>query len=253
MTFSLLVHDHETGTYGGAAATGSLCVGGWVLRGGLDSGLSASQGTAPSTFWGEDVLRAMRDGSSAPEAVASITNADPGRGHRQLSALDLAGRTAGFTGAASVPHASHISEPGLVVAGNMLGGEGVLPALRRGYLEAVGSMAERLVAALRAADADASDKRGLSSAGAAGAASRGAAAEPAHRLCRGTARCARGAARAGHQRALCRLARRGAGGGRPQPRAEGGAGGLRAGAHSAMKRRSTSASCSCICASAPSM
>lgn len=164
MTFSLLVHDHETGTYGGAAATGSLCVGGWVLRGGLDSGLSASQGTAPSTFWGEDVLRAMRDGSSAPEAVASITGADPGRGHRQLSALDLAGRTAGFTGAASVPHASHISEPGLVVAGNMLGGGGVLPALRRGYLEAVGSMAERLVAALRAADADASDKRGLSSA-----------------------------------------------------------------------------------------
>ncbi|MBY6003697.1 DUF1028 domain-containing protein [Salipiger bermudensis] len=164
MTFSLLVHDHESGTYGGAAATGSLCVGGWVLRGGLDSGLSASQGTAPSTFWGEDVLRAMRDGSSAREAVASITSADPGRGHRQLSALDLSGRTAGFTGDASVPYANHIAEPGLVVAGNMLGGDGVLPALRRGYLEAVGSMAERLVAALRAADADASDKRGLKSA-----------------------------------------------------------------------------------------
>ena len=69
MTFSLLAHDHETGTYGGAAATGSLCVGGWVLRGGLDSGLSASQGTAPSTFWGEDVLRAMRDQCCAGAAA----------------------------------------------------------------------------------------------------------------------------------------------------------------------------------------
>ena len=164
MTFSLLVHDHETGTYGGAAATGSLCVGGWVLRGGLDSGLSASQGTAPSTFWGEDVLRAMRDGATAEQAVAGITGADPGRGHRQLSALDLAGRSAGFTGDASVPHASHIAEPGLVAAGNMLGGERVLPALRQGYLDAAGSMAERLLAALRAADADASDRRGLKSA-----------------------------------------------------------------------------------------
>ena len=65
MTFSLLVHDRATGTFGGAAATGSLCVGGWVLRGTVDSGLSASQGTAPSTFWGEDALTAMRGGESA--------------------------------------------------------------------------------------------------------------------------------------------------------------------------------------------
>ena len=43
MTFSILAQDPETGAIGGAAATGSLCVGGWVLRGDLDAGMSAKQ------------------------------------------------------------------------------------------------------------------------------------------------------------------------------------------------------------------
>ena len=41
MTISILAFDAKTGTYGGAATTGSLCVGGWVLRGDPESGLSA--------------------------------------------------------------------------------------------------------------------------------------------------------------------------------------------------------------------
>ncbi|WP_037371019.1 DUF1028 domain-containing protein [Salipiger mucosus] len=164
MTFSLLTLDRETGTFGAAAATGSLCVGGWVLRGDLDSGLSASQGTAPSTFWGEDVLAAMREGLPADQAVARATGADPGRAHRQLAALDPAGGTAAFTGDESIEVSGQIAEPGLVVAGNMLGAETVLPSLRAGFLEAAGDMPARLVAALRAADRDASDYRGLKSA-----------------------------------------------------------------------------------------
>ena len=32
MTFSLLAHDEKTGALVAAAATGSLCVGGWVMR-----------------------------------------------------------------------------------------------------------------------------------------------------------------------------------------------------------------------------
>ena len=48
MTFSILARDPTTGAIGGAAATGSLCVGGWVLRGDLAAGMSASQGAAPS-------------------------------------------------------------------------------------------------------------------------------------------------------------------------------------------------------------
>ncbi|KKM04073.1 hypothetical protein LCGC14_1767880, partial [marine sediment metagenome] len=88
MTFSILARDEKTGMLGGAAATGSLCVGGWVLRGGADRGLSASQGTAPSTLWGEDVLTLMQGGVAAATAVARVTGHDTGAAHRQLAALD---------------------------------------------------------------------------------------------------------------------------------------------------------------------
>ena len=86
MTISILALDEKTGTYGGAAMTGSLCVGGWVLRGDAESGLSASQGSLPSTMWGQNVLSLMRDGASAKVAVQQIVTADGGRDERQLSA-----------------------------------------------------------------------------------------------------------------------------------------------------------------------
>ena len=38
MTFSILARNPETGEIGGAAATGNLCVGGWVLRGDIKKG-----------------------------------------------------------------------------------------------------------------------------------------------------------------------------------------------------------------------
>jgi len=164
MTFSILARDPETGALGGAAATGSLCVGGWVLRGALDAGLSASQGAAPSTFWGEDVLAEMRAGKGAADAVATVTGRDSGRDWRQLSALDRSGQGAGFTGTANTPEMGHRPIPGGVVAGNMLTRLSVLDALADGFATATGPFAARLIAALRAAEAAGSDSRGLLSA-----------------------------------------------------------------------------------------
>ena len=164
MTFSILARDPQTGAIGGAAATGSLCVGGWVLRGALDAGMSASQGAAPSTFWGEDVLDKMRGGAGAAAAVAAVTGGDAGRDWRQLSALDLRGQGAGFTGASNTPEMGHRPIPGGVVAGNMLASLAVLDAMERGFAAATGGFAERLIATLRAAEAAGSDSRGLLSA-----------------------------------------------------------------------------------------
>ncbi|ETX27862.1 DUF1028 domain-containing protein [Roseivivax isoporae] len=164
MTFSILAHDAQTGRWGGAAATGNLCVGGWVLRGSAESGMSASQGTAPSTIWGEEVLAGMRAGRDAVAAVDAVTAADPGRAHRQLTALDLAGGTGHFTGASSIAVAGAREAPGVVVAGNMLSGEAVLDACIEGFLAADGPLDARLLAALDAAAAAGGDARGLMSA-----------------------------------------------------------------------------------------
>ncbi|ROT98060.1 DUF1028 domain-containing protein [Histidinibacterium lentulum] len=164
MTYSILVQDDETGALGAAAATGSLCVGGWVLRGRWGAGLSASQGAAPSVSWGEEALTLMRAGQSAPEVVAGLTSADRGREWRQMAALDSAGRTAAFTGARNTPAMGHHAFPGGIASGNMLASEAVVRHLADGYLSAGGTMAERLLAALRAAEAAGSDSRGLLSA-----------------------------------------------------------------------------------------
>lgn len=164
MTFSLLIHDPETGAFGGAAATGSLCVGGWVLRGHARSGLSASQGAAPSTLWGEDVLERMRAGTPAQAALDAVTQADSGRGFRQLSALDPAGRGAVFSGTDNTPEIAERVFGGGVAAGNMLGSGEVVDHLAEGYMRSDGALPDRLLSALRAADAAGGDMRGLMSA-----------------------------------------------------------------------------------------
>jgi uncharacterized Ntn-hydrolase superfamily protein len=164
MTFSILTYDEKTGVYAGAAATGSLCVGGWVLRGDIESGLCASQGTAPSTFWRDDAMRRLYAGEGAADVVADLTDADIGRAYRQLAVLDRSGGTAGFTGEASVPYADTIVAPNRVVAGNMLKSRAVLEAMITAHNAETGSAPQRLIAALRAAQSAGSDVRGLQSA-----------------------------------------------------------------------------------------
>ncbi len=164
MTFSILAQDLNSGALGGAAATGSLCVGGWVLRGDSRAGLSASQGAAPSTMWGEDVLDRMRTGEDAQTAVSAVVGADSGRAWRQLAALDCHGGTTCHTGTQNTDWRGSLVAPGLVVAGNLLAGPQVLAALRDSFLHAQGGLAERLLAALAAAEAAGGDTRGLQSA-----------------------------------------------------------------------------------------
>lgn len=164
MTYSILAQDLSTGALGGAAATGALCVGGWVLRGDSRAGISASQGAAPSTLWGEDAIAMMRTGTSARETVERLTQADRGASWRQLAALDRDGGTACHTGADNSNWKGALIAPGLVVAGNLLAGRQVIEALRDAYLHATGPLADRLIAALAAAEAAGGDTRGLQSA-----------------------------------------------------------------------------------------
>ena len=164
MTFSVLARDNETGAIGGAAATGSLCVGGWVLRGHLKAGISASQGAAPSTLWGEDILAAMQSGLTAAEAVKTITSADRGRAHRQLAAVDLSGNAAAFTGEKNEDVKGSLMFPSGVASGNMLGSEAVLSAMAETAAKPVQGFEMRLLEALKAAHDAGSDFRGLLSA-----------------------------------------------------------------------------------------
>lgn len=164
MTFSLLARDPETGNLGGVAATGNLCVGGWVLRGDARGGLTASQGLSPSTLWGEDALSALVSGKTADEAVASVTAGDPGREARQLTVLSRTGRTAAFDGAANHPFTGHLVGDGWIASGNWLVSGDVIGRTAEAFASTSGPIEERLLAALAAGTAAGSDRRGTQSA-----------------------------------------------------------------------------------------
>lgn len=164
MTYSILARDPKTGAIGGAAATGSLCVGGWVLRGDLNAGMSASQGAAPSTFWGEEVLQHLRNGSNPEEAVSHVTSHDRGRAYRQLAAMDLLGNAAAFTGSENQDIKGSVTFAAGIASGNMLGRHAVLGAMTEAYVASDQVFERRLLEALRAAQGAGSDFRGLLSA-----------------------------------------------------------------------------------------
>lgn len=164
MTFSLLAYDADSQSWGGVAATGNLCVGGWVLRGRVGAGISASQGYAPSTMWGENVLTLMEQGLSATDTVARVVQADPGREWRQLSALDTAGRAGAFSGHCNLDFKGHFIRDGLVASGNILADQNVLEAMVEAMDHATTCFEERLLAALEAGRQAGGDERGVQSA-----------------------------------------------------------------------------------------
>jgi len=164
MTFSLLARDPLTGSLGGVAATGNLCVGGWVLRGDARGGLTASQGLTPSTLWGEDALAALVAGASVGDALDSVVSDDPGRDARQLLVMSADGSTATFDGAGNHPFTGHLTGDGWVVAGNWLTSSKVIEEAAEAFATTPGAFEERLLAALSAGATAGSDQRGTLSA-----------------------------------------------------------------------------------------
>jgi uncharacterized Ntn-hydrolase superfamily protein len=84
---------------------------------------------------------------------------------RQVAFLDDGGSTAAYTGLDCIPHAGHLSAAGVSAQGNMLRSAGVWPAMTETFGSTSGTLAERLLAALDAAEAAGGDFRGRQAAG----------------------------------------------------------------------------------------
>ena len=163
MTWSILVRDPATGALGAAVATRFFAVGALCLHVEGRVGALATQALINPMYGvrGRPRLRA----GVPPEAVAAeLLAGDAGREHRQLHILDADGRAARHTGTACVDWCGMIGADNISVAGNMLAGPAVLDNTLRAYQSTTGSMAERLLTALRAGEAAGGDKRGKQSA-----------------------------------------------------------------------------------------
>jgi len=163
MTFSILARNPKTGEIGGAAATGNLCVGGWVLRGDIKKGVTASQGFYPSTIWGESILDNLNRYSPTTATNKVIKN-DKKKHYRQIACLNLSGKGFSFTGNKNTKYFNHIVMPNLVVSGNMLSNDKVINKIVDNFKFKNEPLAKLLLEALKIGKKYGSDKRGLMSA-----------------------------------------------------------------------------------------
>jgi len=106
----------------------------------------------------------MRAGRSAPDALRGLIGGDDGRDVRQVAMIDASGRVAAHTGAKCIPSAGDHVGVGYSVQANLMDNDNIWPAMAKAYEASKGDLAERMLAALEAAQAAGGDIRGMQSA-----------------------------------------------------------------------------------------
>jgi uncharacterized Ntn-hydrolase superfamily protein len=162
-TYSIAACDLDRGQWGVATQSKFLAVGSIVPWAEPGAGALATQAYANPRY-GPDGLALLRQGLTAEEVVRRLTEADDGRDERQLGVVDGAGRGATYTGAACLDWAGGRAGDGYAVQGNILVSGDTVEALAASFKGSEGSLAERLLEALAAAQAAGGDKRGQQSA-----------------------------------------------------------------------------------------
>ena len=162
-TYSIVARDPITGDLGVAVQSHWFSVGSAVPWAEPGVGAVATQSfTEPS--YGPLGLALMKAGKSAPEALKALLAADADREVRQVAMVDAQGRVAVHTGANCIQAAGHEAGEGFTVEANLMDQATVWPAMAKAFRNATGDLADRLLAALRAAQAEGGDIRGRQSA-----------------------------------------------------------------------------------------
>ncbi|MDA3861145.1 MAG: DUF1028 domain-containing protein [Melioribacteraceae bacterium] len=163
-TYSIVARDNKTGEMGVAVQSHWFSVGTLVAWGEAGVGVVATQSFVNPSF-GPDGLAKMKEGMTAKQTLDLLIKNDDGRDVRQLGILDVNGNSASYTGSRCIPFAGHIEGINYSVQANMMKSETVWAAMEKAFLETENlPLAERLLAALEAAQAEGGDIRGKQSA-----------------------------------------------------------------------------------------
>jgi uncharacterized Ntn-hydrolase superfamily protein len=162
-TYSIVARDDASGQMGVAVQSHYFATGAIVTWAEAGVGAVATQSFADPSY-GKLGLDLMRAGRDAPDALAGLVAADPGRELRQVAMVDAHGEAAAHTGANCIAEAGHIVDRGFSVQANMMLRATVWPAMADAYRAATGGLADRLLAALDAAESEGGDVRGRQSA-----------------------------------------------------------------------------------------
>lgn len=162
-TYSIVARDPDTGQLGVAVQSHWFSIGTLVPWAEAGVGAVATQSFIDVRY-GASGLDLMRAGWSAPRALAALREADPHPEVRQVAMIDAAGNVAAHTGEKCIQHAGHLIAENFSVQANLMVDAGVPKEMARAFREAEGSLAERLLATLQAAEATGGDLRGKQSA-----------------------------------------------------------------------------------------
>lgn len=163
MTYSIIARDSSTGEMGVASQSQAFAVGGsvpWALPG---VGIIATQSMG-EPMYGDLGLDAMHAGLTAQESLKALRSVDPYPERRQVAMVDSHGGFAVYTGQDCVSEAGHHLGPSCVALANMVVSSAVWGAMVEACEGASGPLAERLIAALHAAEQEGGDFRGRRSA-----------------------------------------------------------------------------------------
>jgi len=162
-TYSIVARDPATGELGAAVQSHWFAVGAVVIHAEAEVGAVATQAFVDPGY-GPLGLDLMRAGHSAPDALAGLLAADDLREVRQVAMVDAQGKAAAHTGNRTLAEASHIVGTQFTVEANMMLNATVPDAMARAFQATTGDLAQRMLAALDAAEAEGGDVRGRQSA-----------------------------------------------------------------------------------------
>jgi uncharacterized Ntn-hydrolase superfamily protein len=178
-TYSIVARDPQTGQMGVAVQSHWFSVGQIVPWAEAGVGVVATQSFVDPSY-GQLGLDLLRAGKSAPDALRGLLASDAACDVRQVAFLDATGSVATFTGARDIAAAggiaggtatpsemkcgAFITGSDFAVQANLMANDRVWPAMAKAYRETKGDLAERMLAALDAAQAAGGDIRGKQSA-----------------------------------------------------------------------------------------
>jgi uncharacterized Ntn-hydrolase superfamily protein len=172
-TWSIIAVDTRTGLVVIASAT-CVTAEGLRTRGGLKSiqavivpgvGVAAAQAGVDRTRANQTLIYEEMQKGTDPDAILAMLREDPGFQSRQFGIVDLQGRMAGFSGTgngyASLAVQSEIRDEGIyfAVQGNILESHDVVLDAVDAILDAGGTVVDRVMAGMEAADAAGGDSR----------------------------------------------------------------------------------------------
>lgn len=162
-TYSIVARDPETGQMGVAVQSHWFSTGSMVTWAEPGVGAIATQSMVEVSY-GPLGLYKMQNGKTAPEALKYLLSQDENREVRQVAMVDNRGNVGVHTGSRCIMEAGHQSGFQYSVQANMMLKNTVWPAMAKAYENAKGELADRLMAALDAAQAEGGDIRGKQSA-----------------------------------------------------------------------------------------